>query len=1069
MMDAKYPGATLLAIIRAAQRAYVALRSETARTFNRKIAFAILSLGYFGAAQAATSPEIEKGLGWLKSQVNADYTVVAENQSIAQLNQLRCEVNTTLTFFNVYGAPQCQFSPIEIAEIRARYGSLNQDFWFANGGIKTSPEFDATSVIDTAWGVAMNYNTPTDQRLANSIAYLFAQQTASGGFSLNGNVESVPWTVLAGAALQSKTPQLTIDQRQKLALAAQWLQQKTTAPSYWANAYQTALVHLFLVAIDPNPSRDVAISEKLISEQLPNGSWANDPFITAIVLRALGTRSVAVANDSGYTLRVVDTTTSQPISGIYVNGYYTDANGRVTVKQTPANNVSVTIQQAGYVSQTLTVNVVAGTITDLGEVRLVPAPTNLVVFGTVTDALTNKPIQSVYLYDSVLGLYGSSDAAGRYRLTGTTPGTLSLQTSAGGYDAKIANGAVVLGQSYQVDFALTPSTSTPDEAGITGTVVNRTSRTPITSALIQWRSITGRYGYAYTDVAGVYSISSLKSEAGTLSISASGYSGTSASGIVATKPSAQVNFELDSAPTAPLDGSIDGRVIDDVTLAPIAGVTIRLLNRNTNNEVKNTATGTDGRFAFPNVTFDYYKVVLEKTGYRGAEASVDLLSYSPRATVNGAMRRLVSKVTGRVVDATTNQPISSASVSIGSATGSTDSNGNFEFPEIAAATYSLTATASGYENGSKTIIVQGLGPQVVGDVSLQKVVASAELAGLVTDTKTNTPIANATVKVTDTLSARTSADGSYLISGVPIGTLSVRVIADGYLPKTTSVGVTEVRRYKTDISLDKIADNTITISATTDKPQYSAYSLIEVSNTITVPTSYGTTGQLDIALKNAQGQIVAFVRYASSPNYYDIPVYPNYPPYKTLLNTANLPPGRYTVESRLYERSNFSSAPRAALAVSTANIEITETKLLQSVTTAALPTYANFRASENTATRIRIVNSSNVDIIATFTTTLKNPSGGAAASATVVVPIRPDERVRDIDLSTGVVLFDPAGIWQVAVSVSGVTTASPPTTDKTTVLPGIRIDATKDINPKTITPDADRKIRIDLKIKGVEP
>jgi hypothetical protein len=1050
-------------------RAYRALRSETARTFINGLLVAAVSLGCVHTVHAATSPEIDEGLTWLKSQVKADYSVAAEDQSIAQVNQVRCEVKTTLALFNTYNAPQCSFASFDVAEILARANNLSEEFWLPNGGIRATSEFEVPSLIDTTWGTAIGYNVPVDQRLAKSIAYLFAQQTASGGFSLIGNIESVVWTALAGSALQSKAAQLTPDQRQKLALAAQWLQQRTSAPNYWTNAYQSALVHLFLVVADPSPSRDVSISEKLIAEQLPNGSWANDPFITAIVLRALSTRSVAVTTDSGYTLRVIDATTSQPMSGIYVNGYYTDTNGRVTVKQGPGNGINVTIQQSGYVSQTLTVNVVTGTIADLGDVRLAPAPTNLIVFGKVTDAITNQPIPYAYLYDAALGLYGSSDATGRFSVTGTTAGTLALQVSASGYDVKVASGSVALGQSYQVDFALVPAATGTDDAGVTGTVIDRASRAPIENALIQWQSSSGRYGYAYTDTAGAYTISSLKPESGTLSISASGYSGLSISGVVATKPSAQVNFELDAAPTTPIDGAVDGRVLDEVTSAPIAGVTIRLLNRNTNVEVRTAVTGTDGRFVLANVAFDYYKLVLEKPSYRSAEANVDLFSYSPRATVNGTMRRLISKVTGRVIDATTNQPISGASVTIGSATGNTDSSGNFEFAEIAAGTYSLNATASGYENGNKAILIQGLGPQAIGDVALQKVVSFAEIAGVITDAKTGLPIADASVKVSDTLFARTGAGGSYVIAGVPSGTQSVRTVADGYLPKTTSVTVTEVRRYKTDVALDKIADNTITVSTVTDKPQYAAYAPVEVSSTFVVPTGYSTTGQLDVALKNALGQIVAFARYASSPNYYDIPVYPNYPPYKTLLNTTNLPPGRYTIESKLYERSNFGAAPRAALAVSTTEIDIVETKVLQSVTTTALPTYANFRASESTASRIRIVNGSNVEITATFATALKNPSGSTVATSTLTIPIRPDERVRDLDLSSGNVLFDIAGTWPVTVLVSGVAAATPPAADKTIVLPGIRIDATKDINPKTITPDADRKIRIDLRIKGVEP
>jgi hypothetical protein len=1020
-------------------------------------------------AAPATSVEIDKGVSWLATQVKPDGTVTAENTSLAQVNQVRCEVGITQSFFNVQGnRPKCEFLALQVTEILARAQSMPFDSWLFDGGLGATPDYETRSVIDTAWGINMNYGFPTDRRVDDSIAYLLTQQTSSGGFSLDGNVESVPLTAFAGAALQTKKALLTKAQQLQLDLAAVWLKQQNSATNYWSNAYQTALVHLFLVTVDINPSRDVAISERLIAEQLPNGSWANDPFITAIVLRALATKSVAVATDSGYKLRVLDSITAAPLAGIYINGYPTDANGRVTVNQGAANNVSITIQKTGYTTQTRATNVVAGVIADLGDILLVPTATNFIISGIVTDAATGAALASVYISDPTRGVGGFTDAQGRFNLAGTSAGALSLQAILGTYQTSTISSSVALGQSYQVDFVLTKTNSATD-AIVSGVVIDKAARTPLQNASVSWSSVSGRTGTASTNAAGVYEISSLLPESGTVTVSRSGYSGASLSGVRATKPRTDVNFELNAVATPPTVGAIDGFALDSVTSAPIERVTVRLLNRNTNLEVSNTNTVPSGSFGFSSVTFGSYRTILSKAGYSNAEASFDLLSATPRVTVNATMRRLVSRVTGRVVDAATNQPVSGASVTIGAVSGSTDGSGVFDFAEVAAGTYQLAVTAASYQNGGKSVIIQGLGAQAVGDIALQKVVLTAEIAGTVTDNQTSAPIAGATIKVGDTLSAQTLADGSYVVSSVPIATQQVRIVADGYLPKTSSVNVTEIKRYKADVALEKIADNTVSLTVTSDKAQYPAYTPVVITNTMAVPTAYTATGQIDIAVLDSMGKVVNYVRYEQYPGNYQVNVRASAAAVTLTLNSGNLAPGRYTIESRLYESSNFNASPRAGLAVATTTLEILETKLLESVTTTALPTYANFRAQENTSTRIRLVNASNVTINPVFTVTLKNPSGSVAATRTLSAPLRPDERVRDVDLATGSIFFDAAGSWPVTVTVADSAATVAPTADKIIVVPGIRIDATKEVNPKIITPDSERKIRVDIRIKGEQP
>lgn len=1046
----------------------------TIRCVALRLLLAVLLIwGTPASAAPIVSPEMQRGITWLEAQVTAGATVQGEDSSLAQVNQVRCETALALGYFNPAAAvPRCEFNALDIAEIRARADYIPVEFWRATGGVTSTAEFDTISSIDTLWGLSQAFGRLVDVNPLNSIALVYSLQTPAGGFSLNSNIASVPFTALAGSALVTNSDVLTSDQRQKLRFAADWLLRQSTRANYWDNAYQTALVHLFLVSNIPNASRDLAIFENLQSEQLPNGSWANDPYLTALVLRALGTRSTAFVSESGYTVRVLDAASLQPLIGATVNGVVVGSDGRVTTKLSPSPNVAVTIQSNGYVTQSRTAAIALGVMTDLGDAKMVVDPSGFVLAGTVVDASSRAAIADVAIYETNRGLIAFTDSNGRYAMVGGSSGPLRLTTSVSNYEPTTVVGDVVLGQRYQMDLQLALTSTAPEDASVTGVVRDKATRAVLPNASVEWTSTSGRYASVTTDGQGVYVLSSLRPESGTLVVSLSGYLGVTVAGVRAASPiSTTQDFDLESVPNAPADGRVGGTIRDVVTNSLVEGATVRLINTITGIELASTASDGLGAFAFSAVPFDAYRVVLEKAGYQGAEATVTLTPSAPSATIQGTIRRLVSKISGRVIDAATSQTLAGANVIVGTWSATTNAFGMFDFPEIPAGSYTLSVTAQGYGNGDKPIVVLGLGAQSVGDLPLAKIVVAGEIAGTVTDAKTNLPVAGAII-TSGTVSTQSGADGTYLLTPVSAGTAQVRVTADGFFPKTVSLVITEARRYRADIAVDKLSDNTLSLVVSTDRPSYKSYSAINVSTVVRVPTSYPRTpGQLDVRLVNSQGTIVAFSRYAWRPRSYDFFIQPADPPatYPIVLGSENLPPGRYSVESRLYEMTVVDTGPRASLAVATATIDIEETRALASVTTTALPSYANYLSVENTATRIRVVNRSNVAVTPTFTVTLRSPTGAVVSTATRSVDFRVDELVKDIDIPTGTVSFSTAGLWPVSVAVADVPTLSAPTLDKTTVVPGIRIEVRKDITPSTITPDSERRVRVGLHIKGVQP
>lgn len=129
---------------------------------------------------------------------------------------------------------------------------------------------------------------------------------------------------------------------------------------------------------------------------------------------------------------------------------------------------------------------------------------------------------------------------------------------------------------------------------------------------------------------------------------------------------------------------------------------------------------------------------------------------------------------GTVLDAYTGKPVSAATLDLGGTQLTTDASGKYQIASWSQRD-TLKIAASGYEPLSisladKSELVKPTPPAVTLDWQLRP----NTVAGLVTDAYTGKPLAGALVKASETLSATTTADGRYLLAGVPESfTLSV--------------------------------------------------------------------------------------------------------------------------------------------------------------------------------------------------------------------------------------------------------------------------------------------------------
>lgn len=144
----------------------------------------------------------------------------------------------------------------------------------------------------------------------------------------------------------------------------------------------------------------------------------------------------------------------------------------------------------------------------------------------------------------------------------------------------------------------------------------------------------------------------------------------------------------------------------------------------------------------------------------------------PAMTLDAKLRP--NTLAGAITDAYSGKPLAGALVKASTTlSATTAADGRYTLVGVPES-FTLTVTAPDHEPVS-----QSLKQSIAFDTALRP----NTLAGVVTDRYSNQPVAGATVKVGDTLSANTGADGKYRLAGVPVNA-TVQFGADGYAELT---------------------------------------------------------------------------------------------------------------------------------------------------------------------------------------------------------------------------------------------------------------------------------------------
>ena len=267
-------------------------------------------------------------------------------------------------------------------------------------------------------------------------------------------------------------------------------------------------------------------------------------------------------------------------------------------------------------------------------------------------------------------------------------------------------------------------------------------------------AIPGRGTFsATTDSAGNYRIDGIEPGNYTLAAYRTGFiRATSNPGIVFTVEGDSLQqASLTLVPAA--SGSLGGKVTDSSGNI-VSGATVTFTS--SDGQVYSTKTDSNGNYALSSVAPSTYTGVAAKAGF-GSQTQPNLVVASNAALlVNFVLQPGPGAVTGRVLDVSGNPIVgasvffSSGSPAVVAATATTDSSGSYTLASLAAGTYNVTASATGFGSSAPiSVVVVGGTTTTVPDITLGAV-ANGTLGGLVTGTGSTIPLAGVTLAIVNT-------------------------------------------------------------------------------------------------------------------------------------------------------------------------------------------------------------------------------------------------------------------------------------------------------------------------------
>lgn len=570
------------------------------------VVFVLSFITCFSRVAYAQSPAVDNGIAWLRESQNVDgdwgtdpdYALVDTSEVLETFSSLSI---TDPSYSNGISWISSQsFASVDYlsriimtlsdsgddvsADVDSLVDMQNVDGGFGGG------EDAGSMILDTAHALrALKAVYYSDINIISyAIGYLLNVQNVDGGWGFyQGDDSNAYATALILKTLSEYKTVFDLSDEINNAVGYLLTKQNTdggfgSSPS---TVYETALAFDALIGTITDETVLGNAIGYLEDNQLPNGSWNDDPYSTALALRVLHFTlnpppEVATGTFTGI---VLDAIASQLVDGVALSlasdpsiNTTTDKRGRFYLTYVPAGERIVQISAAGYVPMSVSRIIEAGEIMDLGILMLVPEPSTGKIRGRITDRDTGLPIVGAEIV--MEGDYNGTvltDGQGEFLVIDVPVGVVIMTVTKDGYLPVEAVGAVEPARTLLFNAAL--GTEPPDTGlgGLTGRLLDSATGRPVTGAEVTF--LRGSWnGKSGSD--GVFFIPDIAPGSHEISIAAPGYldQGTR----VLIMPGLTNDLGDVYLICAPSVSTITGAVNDALTGEPIegAGVTIRDTN-----------------------------------------------------------------------------------------------------------------------------------------------------------------------------------------------------------------------------------------------------------------------------------------------------------------------------------------------------------------------------------------------------------------------------------------------------------------------------------------------------------
>lgn len=346
-----------------------------------------LSAGALPASAGTYDSSASKGVTWLLQQRNADdgswgvsddvkYVQTSEAVlALAALNQLSPAYQAGLSWLDNHPPTNIDFTSRRILALGAAGSSVNLDLQALQGAQ------GLTGPGNNGWGLSGSYiGSPLDTSLSlqalnqqgisanvsQAVTFLTASQLtgSDSGWTLGQETTSDP--VTTAQVIQALVPLQTVNTAVPAAITngLNALNAKVTSAS---SVLQIALAALANLRNNPNSAPGTNLLNTLVSQQAYDGSWGEDPYATALALRAM-------AAGLGKDMAAQKQTVNVP-----------DNNLRAAINSALGHGALDAIN-AGQLQQLTTLDISSRNITDLTGIQYA---TNLTSLNALSNQITS--------------------------------------------------------------------------------------------------------------------------------------------------------------------------------------------------------------------------------------------------------------------------------------------------------------------------------------------------------------------------------------------------------------------------------------------------------------------------------------------------------------------------------------------------------------------------------------------------------------------------------------------------------------------------------------------------------